>query len=115
MPYRSQSRSAAQLKHLDKQGRKLWPVLTSKLVDGREVRMLAARKNSERHVLVRRTFDLARREHAHRVPVQQESRHHPWRVRTRAAPVLSLDLLLEPAQAQLSDHLEDEVRKMPLR
>ena len=85
------------------------------LMDRRVVRVLARRQHPDRHILVRRLGELSRRRDPDGVPVEQQRRHHPGRIRPLPAGILALDDTLDRAQVQLLDQLEHEIRQMVLR
>lgn len=77
VPELDQSRLLAQPKHLQEQPREGAQVLLTKRRDAVVIRMLVARKNAKRYILIGRPLNLARRPHANAVRVHEKRHHHP--------------------------------------
>jgi hypothetical protein len=73
------------------------------------------RMRREPQTLEGRSFDPPRGEHADRVLVQQECRHHPPGIRALATVVLRRKPPFDLSQIQIRHQIEDEVRQVPLR
>jgi len=84
-------------------------------VDAREVRMLAPRQDAEAHILDGRLRDLPRREDADAVRVGEQRHHHRGVVGPLAARVFGLDRVLDLAQVEELDDIQDEVDEVTLR
>jgi hypothetical protein len=109
-----QSCLRAQQQSLCEQTRECKQITLAKLSDGSVVGVLVAGKITENHDLESARLNLARTVHTSRVTVQKHPNHHLRRIGRLTTPILLLIRLLDDAQIQRRNHIDQKPRQMAL-
>src|ERR1700733_895769 len=86
----------------------------AELRDGGVVRVLVTGKITEGHVLKGPRLNLARTVDPSRIAVQKQTHHHLGRIRRLAATILLLIRLVDAAQIQRRNHIDQKPRQVAL-
>ena len=103
-----QTQLSGHLKHLHKETGKRLQMALAKRRDAVVIGMLVRAEHAEGHLIVCRTFDLARRRFAHAVRVEQKLHHHARVIRGHATSVTTLIHFEDGRQIERVHHVTDE-------